>query len=256
MMIMAKLSLAVQLYTLRDQCATDFAGTVKEVARIGYPAVEMAGYGNLSSSTEARRALDDAGLSVAGMHVGIEQCETDLAKVFDDCDELGTNVLIIPWIPEKRREDAAGWRTAGQSLAKIAEAANARGIELAYHNHSFEFDRFDGQTGMDLLFNSASRAVKVELDVYWVRHGGLDPVELIQQFGTRILALHLKDMAAGEDRQFAPIGTGLLDFVAISEAAAKAGVKYAAVEQDCCYGKSPVEEIRISFENLKRLGIA
>lgn len=253
---MAKLPLAIQLYTVRDLCESDFAATVREVAKIGYPAVEMAGYGNLKTAAEARKALNDADLSVAGMHVGIDKCEGELGQVLDDCDQLEMKVLIIPWMPEGRRENAAGWRAAGQSLSKIAQAANARGIDLAYHNHSFEFDQFEGQTGMNLLFDAASTSVKAELDVYWVRHGGLDPVKLIEQFGQRTVSLHLKDMAAGEARQFAPVGTGLLDFVAISEAAVRAGVKYGAVEQDDCYGKPPLEEIRISFENLKRLGIA
>jgi sugar phosphate isomerase/epimerase len=253
---MAKLPLAIQLYSVRDLCEADFARTVRQVADIGYPAVEMAGYGNLKTATEARKALDDAGLTVAGAHVGIEKCEEDLPAAMDELNQLGTNVLIIPWMPEPRRENAAGWRAAGQSLAKIAQVANKRGIEVAYHNHSFEFDRFEGQTGMDLLFGAASFAVKAELDVYWIRHGGLDPVQLIQQFGARALALHLKDMARGEDRRFAPVGTGLLDFSAIIQAALNAGVKYGAVEQDDSYGKPPLEEIRISFDNLKRLGFA
>lgn len=253
---MAKLSLAVQLYTLRDLCAADFARTVREVARIGYPAVEMAGYGNLASAAEARKALDDAGLKVAGAHVGLEKCETDVNPVLDECETLGTRVVIIPWIPEARRQDAAGWRAVAKSLSKIAESANRRGFELAYHNHSFEFDHYGNQTGMELLFGAASPAVKAEVDVYWVRHGGVDPVKLIEQFGHRTLALHLKDMARGDDRRFAPVGTGLLDFLAISEATAKVGVLYAAVEQDDCYGAPPMDAIRMSYENLKRLGIA
>jgi sugar phosphate isomerase/epimerase len=253
---MNTLPIAIQLYTVRDLCAMDFAGTVRHVADIGYQAVEMAGYGNVKTAGEARKALDDAGLKVAGIHAPIEKCEANLNEVLDDCDVLGTKVVIIPWMPEPRRETASAWRTAAASLSKIAAAANRRGFELAYHNHSFEFDRFDGQSGMEILFNTAAPALKAELDVYWIRHGGGDPVELINRFGKRTVALHLKDMAAGDDRRFAPVGTGLLDFVAICAAAVNAGVLYGAVEQDDCYGAQPLEVIRVSFENLKKLGIA
>ena len=251
-----KLNLAVQLYTLREQCERDFAATLSDVANIGYRAVETAGYGNLKTATQARKALDDAGLSVAGMHVPIEACEASIDRVLDDADAMGTNVVIVPWIDEVQRQTAGDWRRVGESLSRFAAASNARGIELAYHNHSFEFDKFDGQTAMQILFDSASPKVKAELDVYWLAHAGVDPVAFIERFGKRTIALHLKDMARGAERRFAPVGEGILDFQAIVDAGRRAGVKYAAVEQDDCYGQLPLDAILVSFENLKRLGIA
>jgi sugar phosphate isomerase/epimerase len=251
-----KLNLAVQLYTPREGCERDFAATARNVAGIGYRAVETAGYGNLKTAAQAREALDDAGLAVAGMHVPIEACEASMARVLDDADAMGTKVVIVPWLDESRRKSAADWRRVGESLSRFAEAANARGIELAYHNHSFEFEKFDGKTAMQILFDAASAKVKAELDVYWLAHGSEDPVAFIERFGTRTIALHLKDMARGAERRFAPVGEGILDFVAIAEAGRRAGVKYAAVEQDDCYGQSPLEAIQVSFENLKRLGIS
>jgi sugar phosphate isomerase/epimerase len=250
-----KLNLAVQLYTLREGCERNFAAAVKDVARIGYRAVETAGYGNLKTAAQARKALDDAGLSVAGMHVPIEACEASIGRVLDDADAMGTNVVIVPWLDESKRQSAADWRRVGERLSRFADAANPRGIELAYHNHSFEFKKFEGRTAMEILFDSASPKVKAELDVYWLAHGGEDPVAFIERFGKRTIALHLKDMARGAERRFAPVGSGILDFAAITEAGQRVGVKYAAVEQDDCYGQSPLEAIRVSFENLKRLGI-
>ena len=64
--IMAHLPISVQLYTLRNLTAEDFAGTMKKVAAIGYKNVEMAGFGNLKTAAEAKKALDDAGLKASG----------------------------------------------------------------------------------------------------------------------------------------------------------------------------------------------
>src|SRR4051812_20426964 len=102
--------ISLQLYTVRDLTAKDFAGTVKKVAGIGYRAVEMAGYGNLKSAAEVKKALDDAGLKVSGAHAPIEQLESDLNKVLDESDALGNKNVICPWMPEARRKDAAGWK--------------------------------------------------------------------------------------------------------------------------------------------------
>jgi sugar phosphate isomerase/epimerase len=247
--------ISVQLYTIRDLTAKDFAGTMKQVAAIGYPSVELAGYGDLKTAKDARKALDDAGLKVAGMHAPIDQLEKDVAKVLDDAEAVGTTVLICPFMPEARRKNADGWKQVARSLNTIGRAAHERGIDFAYHNHAFEFEKFDqGKTGLDILFESSEpHLVKAEIDVYWVEHGGENPTERINKLGDRCIALHLKDMAAGPDKKFAEVGTGILDFKSILAAAQKLGVKYGAVEQDNCYGKSTLEAIRTSFENLKKM---
>src|SRR5688572_19360284 len=252
---MATIPISVQLYTVRDLIAKDFAGTVKKVAEIGYQNVEMAGFGNLKDAKEARKALDDAGLKVSGSHASIDDLETKLETVLDDNEALANTNLICPHMPEARRKDAAGWKAVAASLNKIGRACHERGIDFAYHNHSFEFQKFEGKTGLDILFeNSEAHLVKAEIDVYWVKHGGEDPVARINQLGDRVVALHLKDMASGDDKKFAEVGTGILDFKAILEAAKKHGVRYGAVEQDSTYGKDPIAAIRTSYENLKKLG--
>ena len=249
--------LAVQLYTLRDQSARDFAGTVKQVADIGYRGVEMAGYGNLKTAAEAKRALDDVGLKIVGTHVGIEALEKDINRVFDEQHALNSPTVIIPWMPEERRADAAGWKRAAQSLSPIGARCRERGLELCYHHHSFEFQKFSGKTGMDILLENAEPGlVKIELDVYWLKHGGEDPVKFIGRVGGRAPLVHLKDLAAGPERRFAPVGAGTLDFRSILTAMRESGARWGIVEQDQCYDTPPIEAVRTSFQNLQRIGVA
>ena len=252
---MATIPISVQLYTVRDLTAKDFAGTMKQVAQIGYTQVELAGYGNLTSAAEAKKALDDAGLKLSGAHAPLDRLEKELDKVMEESDALGNKLIICPWLAEDRRKDAAAWKQIGQTLNRIGRALHERGFDFAYHNHSFEYQKFDGKYGLDILFdNCDAHLVKAEIDVYWVKHGGEDPVERLNKMCDRVIALHLKDMAAGADRQFAEVGAGILDFKGILNVAAKNGVRYGAVEQDNTYGRPPLESIKTSFENLKKLG--
>lgn len=254
---MPKIPVALQLYTVRDRTKTDFAGTVKEVARIGYAGVELAGYGNLTTAKDVRKALDDAGLKLAGAHVGIDALEKDLPRVLDDQHILGNRNVVCPYMPEPRRKDAAGWKQVAESLSQIATRCREKGFTFAYHNHSFEFQVFDGKTGMDILWDNTDAAmVRSELDVFWVKHGGIDPVDYLKELGKRVALLHLKDMATGPERKFAPVGTGTIDFSAIDAAAQQIGVQWNIVEQDDPYGQSSLEIAKISFENLKKAGIA
>lgn len=249
--------IAVQLYTLRDLTKTDFAGTVRQVAEIGYAGVELAGFGNLASAGEVRKVLNDCGLKIAGAHVGIEQLEKDLSRVLDEQRELGNRNIVVPWMPEVRRKDAAGWKEVGASLNAIARQCAERGFNLAYHNHSFEFQTFDGQSGLDILFASSEASlVRSELDVYWVKHGGLDPVRYMDKLGRRMLLVHLKDMAGDAERRFAPVGEGILDFKAILAATQRHGAQWGIVEQDNTYGQPPIEAIRRSYENIRVLSAA
>src|SRR5438477_4910934 len=111
--------LSIQLYTVRDLIKDDFSGTVQQLAKIGYRAVEMGGYGNLKSAKEARKALDDAGLECSGSHATIDVLQSDINKIMDEHDTLGSKNIICPWLPEERRKDADGWKRAAADLTKI-----------------------------------------------------------------------------------------------------------------------------------------
>lgn len=254
---MAKLPVSVQLYTLRDLTKTDLPGVLKSLAKVGYTGAELAGYGNLTSAAEVRKAFDEAGLKVSGAHVGIDLLEKDLDAVIADHKTLGNTNVIIPWLGEERRGDAEAWRafagTCNQIGAQLADA----GLTLSYHNHDFEFKTFDGTYGLDIFWEHTNPSVVfAELDIYWVVKGGVDPVAYIKQLGTRVKLIHLKDMADGPEKKFAPVGTGVIDFVPVTDAAAEVGVEWGAVEQDNCYGANPLDNVTISFNNLKKLGIA
>jgi sugar phosphate isomerase/epimerase len=268
---MSDLPIAVQLYTLRDLTKTDFAKTVAEVARIGYAGVELAGYGNLKTAAEVRRVLDDNGLKVAGSHASIEALEADVDRVLDDNAALGNRNIVCPFMPETRRKDAADWRDVAASLNRIGGQCRARGFEFAYHNHAFEFVKFTlrdaadpakptdssqlEKTGLDILLDNTDPAlVKAELDVYWIQHGGDDPVVWLKKLGPRCLVVHLKDMSEGGEGKFAPVGEGILDFAQILKASRDAGVKWGIVEQDSTYDAPPLDAVRRSFENLRKLG--
>lgn len=252
---MASLPISLQLYTVRDQVARDYAGAMKAIAKIGYRAVEIGGFGDMKKAADARKALDDAGLTASGAHVSIDSYG-EPGKILDEHELLGHRQIVCPWLHEKYR-NAEGYRTAAGICNKFAAAAKERGFAFAYHNHSFEFAPCDGRTGMDVFLEAADpELVKCELDVYWVKHGGLEPIAYLNKLGRRVTLLHLKDMEAGPEQRFAQIGAGILDFPAIMAAGKKLGVRWGIVEQDNCYDVPTLDAARNSLAKLKELGLA
>ena len=254
---MSKPYIGIQLYTLRDLASKDLPATLKSVAVTGYKHVELAGYGSLKSVKDVKNALDDAGLKAPAGHWAIDvlEKEADLQRIMEDVQVLEMQHVVVPFLAEDRRKDAAAWKKTAKLLDEIGSYFHGIGVELAYHNHAFEFQKFDGKTGWDILFeNTTPHLVKAELDVYWAAYAGVDPVGLIDKLGERVRLLHLKDLAAGDEKRFAPVGTGTIDFKAILAAAEKHGVRWGFVEQDKTYDTPPLDAIKTSLENLKKLG--
>lgn len=245
---MNRIPLAVQLYTVREQCKRDFSGTLRQVAKIGYEYVELAGMHGLSA-IELRKLLDDLGLKVISAHMPLDPLE----KTIEDSRALGAKMVACGYDPKKLKS-VDGCREAGRYLSEIGGKLRAAGIELAYHNHNWEFEKVEGQYALDRLYEAADpQNLKAQLDVYWVKRGGEDPLKYIEQLGSRCLMLHLKDMAP--DGDFAEVGSGTLDFPAILKAGEQVGTKALIVEQDTCK-RPPLESIRMSFDHLKKLGAA
>ena len=252
---MPPFDIACQLYTLRDLTRNDFAHTVREVARIGYRAVELAGYGNLRTAPEVHKVLQNEGMRVAASHTNVDALERNLSRVLDDAQALCTGTVVLSFLPEPRRKDAAGWRASAAVLNHVGEECRRRGIDLAYHHHHFEFQKFDGQYALDLLWQSTDpQFLKAELDTFWIRYGGEDPARYIAKVGARATHLHLKDLQRGPPPRFAEVGLGMLDFPGILKAAQDAGVRWGIVEQDETYDRPPLDAVRVSFEKLTALG--
>jgi sugar phosphate isomerase/epimerase len=254
----AKMEIAVQLYTVRDLTTKDFPGTMKQVADIGYKYVELAGYGSAKEAKAAKSALDAAGLKAVSGHYGIDLLTRNIEQVANDAETLDMDMVVCPFLPDNLRKDAKSYRDVAKMLAEAGNALHQKGIELLYHNHAFEFEKLGGEkTGLEILFdNTEHHLLKAELDIYWVKRAGQDPVAWMDKLGERTRMLHLKDMAKGTDANFAPVGTGVIDFKAVLAAADKYGVRYGAVEQDKTYDTPPLDAIKASLDNLKKMRAA
>ena len=252
---MSKIPVALQLYTVRDQLLNDFPGVVRKVAAMGYAGVEFAGTGNLSAA-EMSDILQETGLKAAGSHIGLDMFQNQLDEIIAYNKAIGNIYLGIPALPREYRSIEA-LHKAASLMNEIGATLKEEGLILYYHNHNFEFMPVDGVMGMDILLGETDpELVKFEVDVYWVTHAGADPTAFITANAGRLPMIHLKDMIGeGDERTFAEVGEGYIDFEPIFQASEAQDAVWYIVEQD--RGNRPsLESAQISINNLKKWGKA
>lgn len=245
--------IGIQLYTLRELTSKDFSGTLKTVAEIGYKAVEFAGFGGYSA-TDLKQLISDLGLVCAGSHTGYEALSEKPDELISYNATLGNPNIVIPSMPQAWREKGAdGFKRFGYLLNTLGEKTRSAGIQLAYHNHNFEFEKENGTYLLEYLLSEADpELVKAEVDVYWVKKGGLDPADFLSKHAGRCTMIHMKDMTDDADEFFAPVGTGTLDMPSIIKAARLTPDPWFIVEQDRT--KRPVlEAVTISYNSMRGL---
>ena len=231
---------------------SDMLGTLRQVAELGYRAVEFAGFGDTPVRV-LRQTLDELGLRALGAHVQYTAFASGLQGVCDDLRTLGCEYAIVPAIPQEMRADT---RTARSNYLRDsrsgARACQQSGLRFAYHNHAFEFAALDssGRTLFDALLSTDPALVDLELDVFWAEYAGRDALTLIREHTDRIALLHLKDIAADQDPQDVPVGRGTLDWGAILAAGKAADVRWFVVEQD--NPRDPLDDITQSLRYLER----
>jgi sugar phosphate isomerase/epimerase len=242
----------VQLYTVRDQMKADFAGTIEKVAKIGYREVEFAGYFD-NPPKEVKGLLDKNGLTAPSAHIDFEHITTKLAEVIEAAKVVGHQYIVCPWMPEELRGDAEGWKQVAHSLNKAGADIKKAGMQLAYHNHNFEFKDFNGKLGYDILLEEADpNLVKMEMDLYWTTKAGADPLKYFAKHPGRFPLVHVKDMDKSGD--FAEVGSGTIDWKPIFAKSQQAGIKHYFVEQD--QSKDPFASIKASYDYLRDLRFA
>lgn len=252
---MGKIPVGLQLYTLRDETKDDFLGTLRKVAAMGYQAVEFAGYGGIAAN-EMKKELDDLGLKAVSSHVGLQLLDNELEQQIEYSLTIGAKYIVCPWLQVEQLRDEASFTGLMAKFRQIGEACRAKGLQFGYHNHAFEFETVGGEYLLDNMYNAVSADLMVaELDLFWVKKGGLSPRDYLLKYKGRAPLIHVKDMTGDEAATFAEVGYGIIDYNSVFEVAGDAGVECYIVEQDKCQ-RPPLESVQMSIDYLKSIGIA
>ncbi|KQR35614.1 sugar phosphate isomerase/epimerase [Deinococcus sp. Leaf326] len=218
----------IQLYTLREQVAQDFFGTLDALSQAGVRHVELArDYGGLSAPA-LRSALDERGLEAPSAHLSLEPFEEDLETQVEFLRTVGVRHAVYPY---HRAETEAEWLDLAARLERIAQALLPHGLTLSYHNHDHELTQvFGGRPVLDLLLEAAP-TVQAELDVAWIHAGGHDPVTYLRRYADRLPLVHLKDVRRdGAGWQTVALGEGEVPLRAVLAAVPEGTQAY--YEQD------------------------
>ncbi|WP_420455981.1 sugar phosphate isomerase/epimerase family protein [Rubrivirga sp.] len=235
--------IGIQLYTLRDLLPGDVNGVLEMLARVGIGEVETAGYADRDPA-DFRAALDAHGLTSPSAHQMVAEVVAgspsmanaglpDFDTALETISTVGQNYFVIPWLPPDGRPDRDGYLRLADLLNGFGERSQAVGVQMAYHNHDFEFETFgtDRPAYFDFVERLDPDLVTLELDLYWVAVAGYDPVEVFERYPGRFPLWHVKD-GAGDDMAQTVVGRGTLDWPRIFAASETAGLRHAFLEAD------------------------
>jgi sugar phosphate isomerase/epimerase len=251
----------IQLYSFRAQFTKDVPGTMAKVKQMGFREAEIAGTYGLSLA-DFRKLLDQNGIKAISTGASYEDLENNVPKIIQEAKALGAKYIVCTWIPHAGDtfmvQDADRaidvFNTAGRLLA-------GNGLTLCYHNHGYEFQTYKDGTFFDYLAeNLDPKVVNFEMDVFWVKSPGYDPVALLQKYPKRFLLMHLKDRKPGTpDSQTGhsdiesnvTLGQGDVGIAALMKQAKKSGVKHYFIEDESSRSMEQVPASLIFLEGLK-----
>lgn len=258
-------AVGIQLYTLRDLVAKDPRTVLQQVASAGYKEVELYGFGDGKffgmTPAELYSFMNSLGLSVPSGHYmptkflfgnDVSAGQAELDEHIQAALTMKSSYLTIPYLPAEQRASLDDYKKIAAKLNAAGEACKKAGLQLAYHNHDFEFTRHGEQTGYDIMTGSTDKElVKWELDLYWVVFAGLDPVQFFESLKGRIPMWHVKDMDKANRSRNTEIGNGTIDWPRIFKASKTSGMKHFFVEQENNYVPDPVTSVQRSIAFIK-----
>ena len=247
-----KIPIALQLYSLRDICGKDLPGTLDAVGKMGYQAVEFAGYYGRNAK-QLRKLLDHAGLKCCGTHTGLDTLQGDnLKRTIEFHKTLGNKFLIVPWMDHKKFFGTAeAIKDTAKLLTELGEKVKADGMKVGYHAHGGDFQKIDGETCWDLLFSNAGPDVIMQLDVDNCLGGGGDPYAILKKFPGRALTIHIKEHGG---KPGAPVGEGTVKWDEIFKLCETIGGTQVYVVEQESYASAPLESVEQCLKNLRKMG--
>ena len=260
---MNKKEIGLQLYTLRDELPKDVKGTLEKVAKAGYTTVETYGFSIKDqfwglTPKELKKILDDNGLKAVSGHYNLgsflyDGNTAELIAAIEAAKVLKNEFLTVPWIDEPFRRSIEDYKKIAARVNEAAEMCKKAGLKLAYHNHDFEFKKYDGVTGYEILLKETDKdLVYFELDLYWVVHSGNDPLKLFKENPGRFKMWHVKDKDKNNNDLNTEVGSGTIDFKPFFSAAKQSGMVHFFVEQENNFASNSFNSIQTSCDFISK----
>ena len=187
--------IGLELYSVRNDLAKDLAGTVRQVAQMGYQCVEFyAPYYNWApgEAKKVRREMDNLGIRCYSTHNGPKSFTPEgIGKAMELNNILGTRYIVMASAGDINTID--GWKRVAETLNKANHTMAAHGLHAGYHNHDLEWKPVDGQKPIKVLAANTDKSIMLQLDVGTCLEAGNDPVAWIRSNPGRIRSLHLKN---------------------------------------------------------------
>lgn len=262
--------IGLELFTVRNECAQDFPGTLEKVAAIGYKAVEVFDFYGRKPS-EVRRLANSAHLVAASSHMlpyvlkpeyKVSEVHSRWAGLINDAAELGVHYLGGSIGGVSKTSPLDDYARLADLMNAVGEQCKRAGLQFAYHNLNIEFRECRGVSPYDwLLQHTDSQSVQLEIDCYWLTRAGKDPLEYFEKYPGRTPLLHIKDRKPGYvpttvpdpgPGPFTEVGSGVIDWKRIFKAALAGGLKHYYVEQDF-FDRPVFESIELSYDYVKNL---
>ncbi len=246
------MKIGLQMFTLREfmQTEKDMNYTLGKIAKIGYKYVQISGGGAIDPKI-LRNICDFHGLKIVLTHVSPDRILNESEKLVEEHEILGCDYIGLGAMPAKYK-DKGFVENFIEEFKVPAQIFKKSGKLFMYHNHAFEFEKYEGKTILEMLKDGFdSDEMGFTLDTYWVQEGGGDVVSWFEKFKDRTPIIHLKDMGVSNgEKVMKPIYEGNINFNALLEKLNTwDNVKYALYEQDVCEG-SPFDCSKLTFENL------
>ena len=224
--------LSVQLYTLRRETkALGIGAVIDRLGKIGYAGVEPAGFGELTPQ-QFKKRVADVGMAISSAHVGLPPPDK-VNETLDQQAAIGNDTIVVPFLPPDDFKDESAVKRSADKLNAFNEAVKARGARLGYHNHWWEFGtQLGAKSAHARLFELLEPSVFAEIDIYWAKVGGADPIDVVKALGERARLLHIKDGPAdGHESPMVAVGDGVVDVAGVAKASK---AKWHIVELDQC----------------------
>ena len=251
-----KLPIAVQLYSVRNDCAKDFDAALAQVAKMGFEGVEFAGYHSYKDKPkELSKKLAELNLKVAATHIGTGTMRGDaLKQTIEFHQAIGCKFLIVPGDGDFTNPEKS--KTLAETFNQIAATLKPLGMACGYHNHTGEFKKDGDKTFWDLFAERTTKDVILQQDCGWTAAAGLDPVVLMKRYPGRMRSTHFKPTVIGGDKtKKAILGQDSVDWAAVLAGCLEfGGTEWITIEQETYPdGKSPMECTEMSLQGLKKI---